>query len=124
METFTVIDADGEAIARNLTAADAAHVILTDDGQEYEIRPMFYGNEADYAETMPTQSERVQDCGGGYELWSRQQVANRLWAKTVVFSLADTLGEAEAEIFASVIRANWSRHPQAMTDAEYDALSS
>jgi len=102
METFTVIDTDGNQLGRNLTLAEAAHLILTDDGREYEIRYRRWP---------------------GYELWSRQQVANSPWAKTVVSSSADTLGEAEAEIFASVISANWSRHPQAMTDAEYDAIS-
>lgn len=123
METFTVIDTDGNQLARHLTAAAAAHLILTDDGRDYEIRPMFYGDEKDYTEIMPAQSLLVADCDGGYELWDRQQVANRPWEKTSIFSFADSLEEAEAEIFAAVISANWSRHPQAMTDAEFDAIS-
>ena len=102
MLKFTVVDTDGEPIARHLTAAEAAHIILTDDGRDYEIRPMH---------------------GGGHELWDRQQVANRPWAKTVVFSLADTLAEAEAEIFAAVIRASWPRHPEAMTDLQFDEIA-
>jgi hypothetical protein len=101
MQTYTVLDTDGKLIARHLTPAEAAHIILTDDGREYEVR----------------------ENDGIFLLWSRQQVANRPWAKTIVFSLADTIAEAEAEIFASVISANWSRHPQAMTDAEFDAIS-
>ena len=123
METFTVIDADGYPVARHLTAAAAAHLILTDDGRGYEIRPMFYGDEEDYNDCAGIVSVLGADCDGGYELWTRQQVANRPWSKTVLFSFADTLADAEAEIFAAVIRANWSRHPQAMTDAEYDAIS-
>ena len=102
MQTYTVIDTDGEAIARHLTAAEAAHIILVDDGRDYEIRP-------------------TND--GGFLLWSRQQVANRPWAKTIVYSFADTLEEAEAEIFAAVIRAHWPRHPTAMTDADFDAIA-
>jgi len=101
-QKFTVTDTDGEPIARHLTVAEAAHIILSDDGRDYEIRPTD---------------------NGGFVLWSRQQVANRPWAKTVVFSLADTLAEAEAEIFADVISANWPRHPEAMTDAEFDAIA-
>jgi len=101
MQKFTVVDIDGEPIARHLTVAEAAHIILTDDGRDYEIRRYELG------------------C----VLWTRQQVANRPWTKTVVFSLADTLAEAEAEIFADVISANWPRHPEAMTDAEFDAIA-
>jgi hypothetical protein len=101
MLKFTVVDTDGEAIARHLTAADAAHIILTDDGREYEIR----------------------EDDGGYELWSRQQVANRPWEATVIFTVADTLEEAEAEIFAAVIRASWPRHPEAMTDEQFDEIA-
>jgi len=101
MLEFTVVDTDGEPIARHLTAAEAAHIILTDDGREYEIR----------------------EDDGGYELWSRQQVANRPWEATVIFTVADTLEEAEAEIFAAVIRASWPRHPEAMTDAQFDEIA-
>jgi hypothetical protein len=99
-QKFIVVD--GEAIARNLTAAEVAHIILTDDGHEYEIRP-------------------TND--GGFQLWTRQQVANKPWTKTLVFSFADTLAEAEAEIFWEVTRAHWPHLPTAMTDAEFDALA-
>ena len=102
MLKYTVIDADGEAIARHLTAAAAAHIILTDDSRDYEIR-------------------LTED--GEFALWSRHQVANRPWEKTVIFSFADTLAEAEAEIFADVILASWPRHPEAITDAEFDAIA-
>jgi hypothetical protein len=101
MQKYTVVDIDGEPIARHLTAAEAAHIILTDDGRDYEIR-----------------RDEL-----GCVLWTRQQVANRPWAKTVVFSLADTLAEAEAEIFDAVISADWARHPEAMTDLQFDAIA-
>ena len=102
MLKFTVINTDGEPIARHLTAAEAAHIILTDDGREYEIRP-------------------TDD--GGFVLWSRQQVANRPWEETVIFTVADTLEEAETEIFAAVISASWPRHPEAMTDEQFDEIA-
>lgn len=59
--TYTVRDTNGEAIARHLTAAAAAHIILTDDGRDYEIRP---------------------HKDGGYTLFTRQQVANNPWSET------------------------------------------
>ena len=102
MLKFTVVDIDGEPIARHMTAAEAAHIILSDDGREYEIRP-------------------TDD--GGFVLWTRQQVANRPWTKTVVFSYADTLAAAEAEIFAAVISAAWARHHEAMTDLQFDEIA-
>ena len=101
MLKFTVINTDGEPIARHLTAAEAAHIILSDDGRDYEIR----------------RDDR------GCVLWTRQQVANRPWGKTVLFSVADTLAEAEAEIFAAVISAHWPRHPEAMTDLQFDEIA-
>ena len=102
MLKFTVVDIDGEPIARHLTAAEAAHIILTDDGSDYEIRP-------------------TKD--GGFLLWTRQQVANKPWTKTNVFSFADTLAEAGDEIFADVISTHWPRHPEAMTDEQFDAIA-
>ena len=100
-DKFTVLDTDGEPIARHLTAAEAAHIILTDDGRDYEIRPT---------------------TDGGFVLWTRQQVANRPWAKTVVFSYADTFASAELDIFHAVISADWARHPEAMTDLQFDEI--
>lgn len=101
MEKFTVIDTDGNQLGRHLTAAEAARIILTEDGREYQIRLI----------------------DGDFALLTRHQVANRPWEKTVLFSVAMTLAEAEAEIFAAVIRARWPRHPEAIPDAEYDAIS-
>lgn len=98
--TYTVLH-DSAVLGRHLTAAEAAAEILTHDGREYDIRP-------------------EQD--GGFTLWSRQEVANRGWTRTVIYSAADTMAEAEAEIFGRVIAAGWDRHPDAMTDADYDAM--
>lgn len=104
MTTFTVIDRNsGEKIDGGLTAADAAHIVLTDDSQEYEIR---------------------SDEDGGFSLWSRQQVANKRWTRTVIFSVKDDRAEAEAEIFDKVIAADWPRHPEVLTDQQYADMMS
>ena len=96
MTTYTVICTSGHVIATGLTVADAAAEVLTDDGREYEIR--------------------AAEDGNGYELWTRQQVANRGWTQTVVYSVEDGRTAAEAEIYAKVIAADWPRHPTVMTD--------
>ena len=98
--TYAVINENsGEAIATGLTAAEAAFKVLTDDSREFDIRGAEDGN--------------------GFELWSRQQVANKGWTKTVVYSVEDDLDAAEAEIFDKVINADWPHRPEVMTDQQY-----
>ncbi|MGC8534907.1 MAG: hypothetical protein ACP5QR_05165 [Rhizomicrobium sp.] len=58
----------------------------------------------------------------GYVLIVRQQVANRPWSRTVVMSYAENLEQAEAKIMREVIRADWPRHPYAITDVSYDEM--
>lgn len=100
MTAFTVIDsASGEVIGTGLTAADAAAEVLTSDSQEFDIR--------------------AAEDGNGFELWTRQQVANKGWTRTVVYSIEAARDAAEAEIFAKVIAADWPRHPTVLTDAQY-----
>ena len=100
MTTYTVIDDNsGEAIATGLTVAEAAAEVLTSDSQEFDIR--------------------AAEDGNGFELWTRQQVANKGWTQTVVYSVEDDRAAAEAEIFAKVIAADWPRHPTVMTDQQY-----
>lgn len=79
---YTVVDMSGELIARDLTAERAAHRILTEDSQEYDIRPDFSG---DY-----------------WTIWTRQQVANKPWTATL-FGAYGTEAEARADIFARVV---------------------
>jgi hypothetical protein len=103
MTTYTVIDRNsGEKIDGGLTAAEAARIVLTDDSQEYDIRP--------------------SEDGEGFDLWCRQQVANKGWTKTVIWSISSDRDEAEAEIFAKVIAADWSRHPEVLTDKQYASM--
>jgi hypothetical protein len=105
MTSYTVIHTcTGEAIASGLTLEGAADEILNSDGREYDIRPSEDGN--------------------GFELWARQQVANKGWTRTVIYSLEDGRLAAELEILTKVIAANWARHPIAMTDAEFAAMTS
>lgn len=101
MTTYTVISRNsGEPIDRHLTAAEAAQVILTDDGRDYDLRQDEFG----------------------WTLWSRQQVAYIGWAATVATSIHDDRDLAEADIFQQVIYAHWAGHPEAITDAAYDRM--
>jgi hypothetical protein len=97
---YTVVDSNGDVLDRGLTVAEAAHIILTDDGREYAIRP---------------------DDDGCWTLWSRQQVANKGWSPTVVYSFEDDRDLAESEIFQKVVDSDWPHHPEAMTDEQYMA---
>jgi hypothetical protein len=100
MTTYTVINENsGEAIATGLTAADAAAEVLTDDSREFDIR--------------------AAEDGNGFDLWVRQQVANKGWTKTTIYSLEDDLDAAEADIFGKVINADWPHHPEVMTDTQF-----
>ena len=78
--TYTV--RDHEEVTRGLTAVEAADILLTQDGHEYEIRP--------------------EEDGVGYRLWntafSRNSTAYNGLRKTVIYSLAQALEQAEAEI--------------------------
>ena len=80
---YTVARSDGEQREYNLTLTQAARMILHHDGGDFAIRPR-----AD---------------GEGYDLWSRQQVANIQWARTSFFSLEDDREAAEADIFQRVV---------------------
>ena len=102
---YAVVDQSGELIARDLTTNEAAHAILTVDGQEYEIR----NNGAD---------------GDYWTLWERQQVANKPWTATLI----GTYGaepDARAEIFAHVVKeadgGRWWK-AEAIPQAVYDEM--
>jgi len=83
--TYAVFTFNGDLIDENLTAAEAAHTILIDDGQDYEIRP---------------------DKDGGFWLWYRQQVANKPWTRTLIYSAENDAEKAESDIFEQVVSAN------------------
>jgi len=83
--TYTVTSSEGEYPRRNLTVAQAADEILSSDSREWEIR----------------------SDDGVWEIWSRQQVANRGWSKTVIYSVEDALEDAATEMFEKVIAHSW-----------------
>lgn len=142
--TYTVYSfASGTEYGRGLLAADAAAVKLQHDGRDFAIRPIYKSGRFSRAEFSSLEdaeafrAAQVADCDDedreavrveyepkliGYRLWSRQEVANIKWHSTLVFSLAATQAEAEAEIFDEVIAADWGSYPTVVTDAEYDAM--
>jgi hypothetical protein len=98
--TYTVYDpTDSSNHTSGLSAAEAADMLLSDDGQEWEVRPL---------EGEP-----------GFVLWTRQQVAGRKWTKCAMWSLADTLEAATAEILGKVLVAETRSGPEAMTDKAF-----
>jgi folylpolyglutamate synthase/dihydropteroate synthase len=102
MTTYTTIDADGYVLERGISLVEAADTIMTSDSREWEIR---------------------EDENGGFTAWSRQQVANRPWAATVIHSFKADRAEAEAEICEKIVTSmRWPGHCEAMTDAEYDEM--
>lgn len=109
MTTYTI--QDGSEITSGLSAVDAASILLTDDGCEWEIRA---GEEC----TGILESQRY------YELWTRQQVASQGWTKTVIDVIAATEEEAEVEIALAVIRSgHWERGElQCRTDEQHAAM--
>lgn len=102
MTTYTIITGEGYVIDRGLGLAEAADAIMTSDSREWEIR---------------------EDQGGGFTAWSRQQVANRPWAATTIYSFAATRDEAEREICEKIVDSGrWPGHCEAMTDQAYDEM--
>jgi hypothetical protein len=101
MTTYTVIDHRSGEEESGLTVDEAAHIVLTNDGQEYEIR---------------------EDEDGGFTLWSRHKAANQGWSQTCIFSIETDRAAAEADIFEKVVAAKWRGHPEVMTDEEYNSI--
>lgn len=102
---YAVVDQSGELIARDLTTEQAAHEILTVDGQEYEIRP---------------------DSHDGYwTLRSRKPVSNKPWTAHLLIVKYGTEDEARAEIFAQVVKeadgGRWWK-AEAIPQEEYDEM--
>ena len=101
---YAVVDQSGDLIARDLTTEQAAHEILTGDGQEYEIR--------------------LNSAGDFWTLWTRQQVANKPW-KVTLMGTYGTEAEARAKIFAHVVKeadgGRWWK-AEAIPQEEYDEM--
>lgn len=105
--TYTVLDNQGNVIARHLSAQDAMVEILTDDGHGYEIR-------------------KAED-GNGFELWVTQFSRNstlggKPMVKSAIWSFEADESKATDEIAAKVIAADWRHKPEAITDEQYDEM--
>ena len=100
--TFAVLTQNGDLIGTELTQTEAAQAILNHDGQDYEIRK---------------DSDAI-----GHMLWTRQQVANRGWQKTVIYTGETDAAAAEAEIFQKVVAAYWSGQPSAISMTDYNQM--
>lgn len=101
---YAVVDQGGELIARDLTIESAADEILSTDSQEWEIR--------------------ADSAGDYWTLWSRQQVANKRWAATLI-GACGTEDEARAAILACVVEeadGGRSWKAEAIPQAEYDEM--
>jgi hypothetical protein len=104
MTRYTVIDHDGYVIDSGLTLEEAANEIMRSDSREWELR---------------------KDEGfDGWTAWSRQQVANRPWSKTVFYSACPDENAARVDICKQIVGAERMRgHPEAMTDNGYAEMN-
>lgn len=101
--TYTLVDTNGDRTESGLTLIEAAREIIQHDGVDYELRPSTLGE--------------------GFDLWTRQQVANRPWTRSDMFSLNTDEDAAEIDILTRF--ANDSRRHgrfQIMSDEEYAAM--
>ncbi len=102
---YVVVDRAGTPLAEGLTETEAAHEILTHDGEQYEIR--------------------ADEDGEGWVLWTRHQTANRPWTQTIFGSWQTDRDTAEAVILAEVVRAadtfnGWTA--EAIPQADWDEM--
>ena len=109
MTTYTI--RDGETVARNLTTEEAAAWLLNDDGADYEVRA---GEEC----TGVLKGERF------WELWTRKQVANKTWGRTVIHAIAPDEETGTTKIMEQVIGAgHWEKDElSCFTDQRYDEM--
>ena len=99
MEKYFVQTPVGELMDSDLTAAEAAHLILSYDGRNYEFR-------------------RGADGEGliSWELFAQQRQQAPLTRVLVGFSYAEDLEVAQQEIFQAVVAdsVTWHHSPQAL----------
>ena len=104
--TYTVLNRHGDVQEQGCTLFEAAQIVLGYDGHTHEIKPAGDGK--------------------GFELWvssvSRNSSAYNGLTKSRIFSLADGVQLAHADIYRQVIRhANWWDDCRVLTDADYAA---
>jgi hypothetical protein len=111
--TYTVYSpASGTVYGRGLDVTDAAEIILTHDGHEYEVRPADDGIGFDLFISRGSRNS-TSGLGGFVQAWRH----NRLIGTSTMDK-----DQAWREIAAQVVTAGWERVPDAMTDADYDAM--
>lgn len=102
-EKFSVISNQGECIAQNLTAYDAAVEILLHDGHQFEIRP---AENEDGHDLWVSRASRNSPIGG------------RPLVKSAIFSIENDKALAERDIAGKVIAARWRGYPEAIFDVD------
>ena len=106
MTTYTVIAPGGTVIDRNLTALQAMREILTYDGYAYRFRRDKAGNLYLYHSDGSANSSR----------------GARHFVRCVSINSPLPGIAGQREIAEQVILSDWPRLPEAMNDADYDAL--
>lgn len=113
MTAYTVYSStNGTVYGRGLSATAAAEIILTHDGHEYEIRAASDGFGFDLFVSRGSRNSY-----GGTRGFTRAWRGDRL-----IDSANPDREEAWKEIAAQVVTVEWSGHPEAMTDTDYDAM--
>jgi len=103
MTTYTITDHDGCEIASGLTVEQAADEIMNSDGRQWCLE-----KDAKFA---------------GWTAWSRQEVANRPWGKTVFYSANADEASALADISEQIVDSEPMRgHYKAFTDEQFAEL--
>lgn len=112
MTLYTVYDRNDwtNIVARGVTAAVAAEIILTDDGRAYDIRRV-----DDEWQLYVSQGSR--NTMGGLVRFVRALDRGR-----PIVSVKQSLAEATEEIGCAVVFAARDRGPEATTDEAYDRL--
>lgn len=109
--TYTVINrSSGNPEARHLTAWEAAQVVLTHDGHDYEVR-----RGDGRWELLVSRGSRNSFSGlrGLVPAWSHHRL---------IVSREVAEADALADIGRQVCLAGWEGVPDIMTDADYDAM--
>ena len=113
MTIYTVYNINsGTVIGRGLSAVGAAQEILGHDSHTYELRHIAG------AKCWQLFVSRGSAASFGGTRGMTEAYSNR----RLICSYAATESEAWNQVAELVIGAHWEGHPEAMTDADYDAM--
>jgi hypothetical protein len=109
MTTYTLVDHNGTVLNQGLTAVEAMDEILTYDGYRYEIKDSYLNGlvcwdlwHSDGSENSPRGASHMRP--------------------TILHSFEEDEAKARQDIAEQLIKAGWSRMPEAMTDEDYAAM--